>query len=325
MIFVTGATGLLGSHLLPALLMQQQPVKALYRSSVPRFENSDKIEWIKGDILDVPLLEEAMQNAQQVYHCAATVSFLPKHVNELFVTNVEGTANVVNACLQNGVKKLLHVSSVAALGNAKDKGETDENSQWSEATSKSVYAKTKYLAEMEVWRGVGEGLPAVVINPSVILGAHDWKEGSSKIFKTAYDEFPWYAEGATGFVDVQDVVKAMLLLMNSDITAERFIINAENCRYKDVFDSIAEKFKKNKPNRKVSPLLAGLIWRAEATRSFFTGNQPLLTKETAASAQSVRSFSSKKLLTAFPQFRYTPLEETISRICLDFKQKYGLS
>ncbi len=324
MIFVTGATGLLGSHLLKVLLKGEQPVKALYRTTIPQFEHSDKASWVQGDILDVPFLEEAMAGVTQVYHCAAVVSFHLGQVKSLYTTNVEGTANVVNASLQCGVKKLLHVSSVAALGNAGNNAEIDEASQWLETTNRSVYGKTKYLAEMEVWRGVGEGLEAVIINPSIILGTDDWNEGSAQLFKTVYNEFPWYTNGITGFVDVLDVVKAMIVLMNSDISSERFIINAENRRYKEVFDMIADGFHKSKPHRLVSPFLAGLIWRVEAIRSFFTQHKPLLTKETATSAQAERFYSNAKFLHAFPQFHFTPLAQSIAHICLQFQQEYHL-
>ncbi len=325
MIFVTGATGLLGTHLLQALLQQQQPVKALYRSQIPAFKNSSDIEWVQGDILDVPKLEDAIQNVEQVYHCAAKVSFQPKDKEDLYKTNVEGTANVVNACLQAGVKKLLHVSSVAALGSASGSTAIDETSLWSEATNRSIYGKTKHLAEMEVWRGVGEGLLSVIVNPSLILGSHDWNDGSAQIFKTVYNQFPWYTDGITGFVDVKDVAKTMVLLMNSNITAERFVVNAENLPYKQVFDAIADGFQKKKPYRKVAPFLAELIWRAEGVRSLFTGSQPLLTRESASSAQAKRFYNNTKLLTALPQFRYTPFNETVARICREFQQKYGFA
>ncbi len=321
MIFVTGATGLLGSHLIQTLLNDQQHVTALYRSAIPHFKNSDKVQWIQGDILDMPLLEAVLKNVQQVYHCAAIVSFNPKRAGELYKTNVEGTSNIVNACLNAGVKKLLYVSSVAALGRLNRDAEMDETAHWSETGNYSVYGKTKYLAELEVWRGTGEGLQTVIVNPSIILGAGNWNEGSSQIFKTAFEEFPWYTDGVTGFVDVLDVVKAMTMLMNSHINAERFILNAENVRYKYLFDLIADSFKKKKPYRKVSPFLAGLIWRADAIRSLCTGSHPLVTKETAASAQAKVFFNNQKFLRTFPDFRYKSLQESISRISKEFNFK----
>ena len=323
MILVTGATGLLGSHLLQALLQQQQPVKALYRSHIPQFKNSEKVEWVQGDILDVELLADTLQNVQQVYHCAAMVSFQPKQREELYKTNVEGTANVVNACLETGVQKMLHVSSVAALGKPENTA-IDETSQWF-AENSSEYGKSKHLAEMEVWRGIGEGLEAVIVNPSIILGAGDWNKGSSKIFQTVYNEFPWYTDGVTGFIDVLDVANAMILLMNSTISAERFILNAENVRYKELFDWIANGFGKNKPHRKVTPLLASLIWRAEAVRSLFKASQPLLTKETAAAAQTKVFYSNTKLLRALSHFQYRPLQQSVLRICYEYKKRFSLS
>ncbi|HEY2727007.1 MAG TPA: NAD-dependent epimerase/dehydratase family protein, partial [Parafilimonas sp.] len=222
-IFITGATGLLGSHLIKELVNSNANIKALYRHEIPFTHN--KIEWLQGDILDTILLGEILEDVDEVYHCAAKVSFNPKNKKELFKTNIEGTANIVNACLNTNVKKLLHVSSVSALGRIREDVIIDETMQWSEDANNSVYGESKYLGEMEVWRGIAEGLNAVIINPTIILGAGDWNNGSSEIFKTAYKEFPYYTEGVTGFVDVKDVVKAMITLMNSDIFSERFIVN----------------------------------------------------------------------------------------------------
>ena len=324
MILVTGATGLLGSSLIQELLANQQPVKALYRSAKPVLPCQDQVEWIQGDILDVTRLAEVMQGITQVYHCAALVSFSHDRTDELYKTNVEGTANVINAALNADVKKLLHVSSVAALGKAKPGEAISESCQWTDDKNGSVYGKTKHLAEVEVWRGVGEGLNAVVINPSIILGSGNWSEGSSRLFKTAYDEFPWYTEGVTGFVDVLDVAKAAFLLMNSEISAERFIINADNIPYHELFDLIADEFGKKRASRKVTPLMASLIWRAEKLRHLFFGGQPFLTKETATNAQLKRYFDNTKMLRHFPQFQYLSLQQTILRICNDYKLKYGL-
>ena len=241
-IFVTGGTGLVGSHLVEQLVKNGIAVKAAYRTHIPDIAGKEKVEWVKGDILDVLFLEEALQDINHVYHCAAIVSFNPKEKYKMFATNVEGTANVVNACIRAGVKKLCFVSSVAALGKLKKQGEIDESVLWSEETNNSNYGKSKYLAEIEVWRGIGEGLEAVIVNPVIILGKGNWNEGSSKIFKTAYEEFPWYTEGYTGFVDVKDVVQIMIQLMESGTSGERFIVSSENIQYKDIFSRIAIAF-----------------------------------------------------------------------------------
>lgn len=322
MILVTGATGLVGSHLVQALVQQGKPVRALYRSVIPAFAGADKAEWVQADILDVIALEEALHGVAQVYHCAAVVSFNPKKTEQLYQTNVEGTANVVNACINAGVQKLLHVSSVAALGRMNKNAAIDENMHWSPKNNNSEYGKSKYLAEMEVWRGVGEGLEAVIVNPSIILGAGDWNSGSTQIFKTVYDEFPWYTDGVTGFVDVMDVVKAMQLLMESSVSAQRYILNAVNLPFKEVFEIIAKCFNKRPVHKKVSPFLAGLIWRWEALKYKLTNVSPLLTKETAASAQAKVFFKNGKLLEQFPNFQYTPFTATINRICNELKFNY---
>jgi len=324
MILVTGATGLVGSHLLQQLIQAGQSVKALYRNTIPVITNTTGVEWVKGDILDVVALEESMDQVDQVYHCAAVVSFNPAKKAAMQHTNIEGTANVVNACINKGVKRLLFVSSVAALGRIREDKPINETMNWTPETSNSEYGKTKYLSEMEVWRGMSEGLSVVVVNPVIILGNGDWDGGSSGIFKSAYNEFPWYTEGMSGFVDVKDVVQAMVLLMNSSINGERFILSGHNALYKDIFGLIAAAFHKKPPHKKVTPLLAAIVWRLEAIKAFFSGKDPLLTKETAKTAAAKVSFNNSKLLEAFPDFRYTPLSETIPRICAELKQKYQL-
>jgi nucleoside-diphosphate-sugar epimerase len=324
MILVTGASGLVGSHLIVQLVQEGKRVRALYRSAIPEWEAAGQVEWVKGDILDVMALEEAMVGIKQVYHCAAIVSFNPKRREALYQTNIEGTANVVNACVEAGVDKLLFVSSVAALGRIRENTPIDETMNWSEETSNSEYGKSKYLAETEVWRGISEGLNAVIVNPVIILGSGDWNKGSSELFKSAYDEFPWYTEGISGFVDVIDVVKAMILLMESNISAERYIISAENRGYREIFSLIAENFNKKPPYKKVTPFLASVVWRIEALKGMITGKAPLLTKETAATAQAKVNFDNTKLLKQFPGFAYTPVANSIQRICKELIKKHNL-
>lgn len=324
MILVTGAGGLVGSHLVKRLVSEGNRVRAIYRSAIPLPEVAGTVEWVKGDILDVVSLEEAMKGIQQVYHCAAIVTFNPKKKALLHQTNVEGTANVVNACLNEGVSKLLFVSSVAALGRIREDIPIDEKMNWSEETSNSEYGKSKYFAEMEVWRGIGEGLNAVIVNPVIILGAGDWTKGSSEIFKSAYDEFPWYTEGISGFVDVIDVVRAMILLMGSNCTAERYILSAEDLPFREVFTRIAINFGKKPPNRKVTPLIAALIWRIEAVKARFTGKDPLLTRETARTAAAKVHFDNNKFKLFFVNFNYTPVAVSLKRICQELKNRYGL-
>jgi dihydroflavonol-4-reductase len=321
MILVTGGAGLLGNELILQLLKQEKKVRAIYNKTPLANFHSTNFEQLQCNILDVVGLEEAMKDIEEVYHCAAIVTFNPKRKMEMFKINIEGTANVVNAALDAGINKMVYVSSVAALGRIRENEAIDETMNWTEETSNSSYGQSKYLAELEVWRGIGEGLNAVIVNPVVILGAGDWNSGSSQIFKNVYNEFPWYTEGTTGFVDVRDVAKAMIQLMQSKITAQRFIISAANKSYKQVFDLMANAFGKKASHKKVTPLIAKIVWRLEAVKSMFTGQDPLLTKETAKTAMAKASFDNSKLVKYLPEFTYRPLEQTIIDTCKALLQK----
>jgi dihydroflavonol-4-reductase len=319
-ILVTGGSGLVGNELIRQLLAKGKSVRAIYNKTPLAHFNSPLLQQVHCDILDVIGLEEAMQGITQVYHCAAIVSYDPGQAANLYKINVEGTANVVNAALDAGIKKFVHVSSVAALGRIDDKPVT-ETTNWTEENNKSIYGKSKYFGELEVWRGVSEGLDAVIVNPSLILGAGDWNSGSSKIFKSLYDEFPWYTDGIAGFVDVRDVARAMIELMESDVVNQRFIISAENRSFKDVFTLIAKAFGKKEPRKQVTPFLASVVWRLEAVKALFSGQTPLVTKETAASAQAKVTFDTSKLNKFLPAFTYTPIEETVTYTARALQQK----
>lgn len=319
MILVTGGSGLVGSALISQLLAQGNKIKAIYNSTSLTISHQNLIP-VKCDILDTTALGDAMQGIIQLYHCAAIVSFNKKNKNKLFKVNIEGTANVVNAALDAGVKKMVHVSSVSALGRIRENETVTEKMNWTEESSNSLYAKSKYLGEMEVWRGIGEGLQAVIVNPSLILGSGDWNKGSSEIFRSVYNEFPWYTEGVTGVIDVKDVARAMILLMNSEIKRERFILNAENLSYKEIFTGIANCFGKKLPRKKVTPFIAAIVWRWEVIKSMFTGKDALVTKETARTALATVYFDNSKFLKALPGFQFTPINETIKNTCATLKQ-----
>jgi len=322
-ILVTGGSGLVGNELIKQLLLSGEKVRAIYRSSPIHISHPD-LEIIKCDILDVVGLQEIMEPVTHVYHCAAIVSYHPRDKRKLLKINIEGTANIVNACIDANVKKLVHVSSVAALGRMRDGALISEQMNWTEETSNSVYGKSKYFSELEVWRGIAEGLNAVIANPSLIIGGDNWENSSSAIFKKAYEEFKWFTEGVTGFVDVRDVARAMILLMNSDITSERFILNGENISYREIFSSIASCFGKKPPYKKVNPLLAEMIWRIEKLKSLFTRSKPLLTKETVRTAQAKVYFDNQKILNALPQFNFTKIKDSIEFTCASLKEKYSL-
>lgn len=324
MILITGATGLLGSHLVKELAQTNSNIVALYHTTKPTKDIEHLAIWKQVDVLDVVALENVMQGITQVYHCAAIVSFEPAQKKAMHQLNVEGTTNIVNACINAKVNKLLHVSSVAALERYTNNKLVTEKDFWSKTSINSEYGKSKYYSELEVWRGFAEGLPIVVVNPSVIVGAGNWNNGSTAMFKKAYEQFAWYSNGSNGFVSVKDCVAAMIALMNSNIVGERFIINSWNKSFKDLFTAMANGFHKKPPYKKVTPFIANIAWRLESMKCFFTKQQPLITKETAASAQANVAFDNSKLLHYLPNFKYSNFQESINVICKELKEKYKL-
>ncbi len=307
MILVTGGTGLLGMHLLHDLAKNDTKIRATFRNKdklslvkkifryySPDENLFDKIEWVPCDILDVTALDDVMNGVDKVYHCAAVVSFNPAHKKQLKKVNIEGTANVVNACLRNNVSKLCHVSSTSALGTL-DNTEITEKTPWETNTNPSNYSVSKYLGEREVWRGIEEGLNAVIVNPSMIVGPGDWNMSSAALIKRVYDGLVFYTKGSTGFVDVRDVVKCMIRLMDSDIHSDRFLIVGENLPFKIFMDHIAENLNKAKASVAASHFLTQLAWRLEWLRSVFTRKEPVITKESARIAQKTELYSNKKI------------------------------
>jgi len=241
-VLVTGGTGFLGAYLLAYLVKKGYQIKAIKRktSSMDLVKNiQHKIEWLEGDILDTPFLETAMKGVQQVYHAAAIVSFDPRDAAFMLKVNAEGTANLVNAALYEGVEKLVHVSSIAALGRKEFQPNINETAQWENSKENSNYAISKFKAECEVWRGMQEGLKIAILNPSVIIGAGNWKQGSCQLIQKVAKGLQFYPKGSTGFVDVRDVARAAILLMESDISGERYILNGANWSYQKFFTQTA--------------------------------------------------------------------------------------
>jgi len=325
-ILVTGGTGLLGAYVLRELLRHDQPIRAIYRERYPQMlskQELSRIEWMQGDILDPMLLEEQMEGVEELYHCAGVVSFHPRRKNDMMKINVEGTANVVNAALAAGVRKMVHVSSVSALGRKRDNETVTESSKWSAEANLSNYGESKFLAEMEVWRGISEGLEAVIVNPTIILGYGNWNSGSAAIFKNAHQEFPWYTDGVSGFVDASDVARTMWLLMKGRTSGECFIINGQNLTFRRVFTEIALAFGKKAPHLKVTPLIAGLVWRWEKMKSMLTGSEPLLTRETAHTARLHVYFDNSKVIEALPGFQFQEISEIIPGLCKEYSAQSG--
>lgn len=322
-ILITGATGLVGSTVARQFLAENHTVFALFRPGSDRSLLADienKIQWIEGDVLDISSLEKAIEGVEYVVHTAAVVSFVPRDRKMMYKVNMEGTANVVNVCLKYEIKKLCHVSSIAALGRPDSRkiigGQDlviDEEQRWEESPENSEYAKSKHLAELEVWRGMAEGLNAVIVNPTLILGEGDWSKSSTQIFRYVYQEKPFYTEGIANYVDVQDVAQAVAALLFSDVSGERFLLNAGSISYQSLFNSIADAMGKKRPSFKVGPGLAGIIWRIEAVRTWLMGTKPLITKETAQSSARRFRYDNGKIKKTIG-FEFQPIEKTIARV-----------
>jgi dihydroflavonol-4-reductase len=322
-VLITGATGLVGNAVARQLLSEGYLVSALYRKNSDRSLLSDiasRINWIEGDVLDISSLEVATERIDYMVHTAAVVSFVPRDRKMMYKVNIEGTANVVNACLKSGVGKLCHVSSIAAIGRPDSRkinpGQDitlDENQRWEDSPENSEYAKTKHLAELEVWRGIAEGLNAVIVNPTLILGEGDWTKSSTQIFRYVYKEKPFYTEGVANYVDVLDVAKIIVQLLNSDISGERFLLNAGSISYHNLFNTIADAMHKKRPSFRVGVGLAEIIWRVETVRTWLLGTKPLITRETAQSAARKTKYSNEKIKNALG-FKFQPIEETIARV-----------
>jgi len=308
MILVTGATGLVGSHLLVQLLQEYEGVKALYRTAqqiektkkvfenANKFDLFEKINWVKGDITDVPSLEIAFKNVTHVFHCAALVSFEPKDEEKLRKINIEGTANIVNCCIDFKIKKLCHVSSIAALGDTKEPEHLiTEATEWNCEKQHSDYAFTKYGAEMEVWRGFQEGLDVVIVNPGVIFGYGFSNLGSDMFVQWVKNKIPFYTNGIIGIVAVEDVAKCMIALMKSEISGERYTLVGENCTYKDLFSAIATVLKTKEPYIYASKALIAIGWRLDWLRAIVTNSKRKLTKSTAVSAHAIDQYDTKKI------------------------------
>ncbi|MEO6852162.1 MAG: NAD-dependent epimerase/dehydratase family protein [Mucilaginibacter sp.] len=317
MILVTGATGFLGSELAKQLVLQGERIRCTRRSTSvipPILMPFDaKITWVEADLMDVFSLEDALEDITQVYHCAAWVSLRRSDKDAMIHTNITGTGNLVNLCVERNIR-MVHVSSVAAIGQAKPGELTNEQHQIDRDTERDGYAISKLESEMEVWRGIAEGLDAVIVNPSIIIGASAGTEGSGALFETVRKGLKFFTTGSIGFVDVEDVAKCMIALMNSDIHAERFIISAENQSYKDITARIAGCFGTKPPAILAQPWMMELAWRGAAMAAFITQGHPALDKVSAQTASVNRDFDDSKIRKAIA-FEFKPLDTSIKEVC----------
>jgi dihydroflavonol-4-reductase len=331
MILVTGGTGLVGAHLLLHLAENEAALRAIYRETKSIEKTKalfqmyhkehlfSKIDWVQGDITDVPSLEIAFKNVDYVYHCAGLISYDPNDENALRKVNIEGTCNIVNFCIAYQIKKLCHVSSIAALGDlAQHENKISEETEWNPEASHSDYAISKYGAEMEVWRGQQEGLDVIIVNPGVIFGSGFWNQGSGKFFSSIKKGFSFYTNGSTAYVGVTDVVKIMIELTKSNIIGERFIVIAENKSFKEVIFKIAEKLKAKKPTIEAKPWLLNIAWRFDWLISLLFRTKRKLSKYSANSLNSSEFISNDKIKNAL-NFEFQSIDHVITEVTSRYK------
>lgn len=327
MIFVTGANGLVGSFIVRQLLEKGESIRALKRktsdlSLIQAFEQ--QIEWIEGDLLDYELLNKALKDVDYVIHTAAIVSFDPNDFQDLYITNVEGTANLVNACLANSIKKICHLSSIAAIGKNNKEAIISEETKWENSEHNSHYAKSKYLAELEIWRGIEEGLNAVIVNPTIILGPGDWEKSSAKLFKQVWKHSSFYPTGFFHYVDVRDVSTICIKLLYSTIQSERFILDRGTISYFDFFNKVATQFGVKLPSIKIPYFLISFLWRFEKIRSLISSHKPLVTKETSKALVAQFQYENKKIH-KFIEHQFHSVDDSIQWTCQELIKKNSLS
>lgn len=324
MILVTGGTGFLGGYLLRALVEGGWHIRATYRAQ-SQFsmiaDIKDQIEWVECDLIDLPALEEAMEGVDYVYHAAAVVSFNKKEERWMMHTNVTSTRNIVNCCLAFDVKKLVFVSSISTLGRRMSRETINEQASWESSRHNTIYGVSKFRSEREVWRGIAEGLQAVMVNPTVIMGAGNWREGTPQMFRAVYHGLPAVPKGITGFVDVRDVANITIQLMNSDITAERFILNSESLSYPALFSLIAKSLGKKPPSLAVNRWQGIMAAYAEIFISRLTGSKPRIELEYARNFGKEYYYQNDKIRQAL-DYEFIPLARTIQQTGRVFLENY---
>ena len=322
-VFITGANGLIGSFVTRRLIAEGYSVRALRRaaSNLELLNDvQDQIEWVEGDVLDTARLSEHLTGVSAVIHSAAVVSYDSRDSARMHKVNVEGTANLVNICLERKVDYFLHVSSVAAIGKQKDTVHVSENHQANTEEFTTAYAQSKYLAELEVWRGISEGLPAAIINPSLVLGPGRWNQSSTKIFKYIWDEHRFYIDGTVNYVDVRDVATVTQRLLKQQITGERFIVSAGSTDYPTLFSTIAQSFDKRPPTRRASAGLVRVASVADGLRARLMGQPQLITNELGEVAKNTHTYDNTKVQQAV-DITFNPLTNTVRWCCHELTKR----
>lgn len=332
---ITGATGLVGAHVALQLLQSKQPVLAIKRSLsdisktkklfsyyTQDYENLfHQIKWVEADVSDIYSLIDALEGVTTVYHCAGFVSFNDKKDSrQMHKINAEGTANMVNACLEKKDIILCHVSSIATLQNPDITKNINESLIWKSSPTASQYAISKYNGEREVWRGIEEGLKAVIVNPSVILGPGFWQQSSGKLFSDAIKHGKFYTDGGNAFVDVRDVAKCMIQLTEQKKIGKRYIISEGNYKFKQITSSILKEFGADAPSIHAGKFLLKLGQWLDYSISLFTDKERVLTKNIVYSMMETTTYNNEEVVKTL-NHTFIPLQESISFICKAFKRE----
>lgn len=320
-IFITGGTGFIGSYIIRTLLKEgYSNIKGLHRASSSfdlLDDEKEKIQWVVGDIEDRLGIDELLEGVDIIIHAAAVVSFDDREKEKMISANRDGTANLVNASLLNGIKKFIHISSVAALGKPQPGKEISEKTEWVESKNNSPYSLSKRASELEVWRGHAEGLNVSILNPSVVLGAGFWDQTSVKIIANMHRGQKLYPSGGNGFVDVRDVAKAVLCLLKKDHNGQRFLINGSNLLFKELMDSIAENYKIAKPSRVIAKWMIPISWRLFKVISWVTGKPTVYAKHTVISTSKIWKYNNRKSIDELG-LDYIPMAQTLKESCDEF-------
>jgi len=309
---------MLGAHIACRLQMEGYEVTCIHhKSSKALFENISKsysisasaFSWVQADILDMDTLLPVFSGMDVVVHCAALVSYRKQDSDLLYETNVSGTRNCCNAAWKVRVSQFVYMSSIAALGKDVHSDFITEETPWVDSSRLTEYSKTKYYAELEVWRIAEEGLPVSILNPGVVIGAGDGKSGSNAIFGQVAKGLRFYPIGTTGFVGIEDVAMAALSVIKNSITGNRYLLVSENLTYKELLMEVAKCMGKPAPKIRLGGVLLFVSTLIAKACEMLSIPFPFPSQGLVSTSASFKYKNSNPLL--LPDFQYTPVQKSV--------------